>query len=173
MRCPPLSDGDYNGKYSDSGGCECLKILDPHGHELIPLDSGKKKFNASTEALWYHVTDALQYHRKKKKRTDATSIDVLNRLTREAVRTETKEALKFSVTPSSSTIRRELWPIARLTALRTRHAKTEPKDETRPIVLVEWQGCFLVIDGNTRINKWRKEGQTGFHSVIIIAPSAP
>ena len=78
-------------------------------------------------------------------------------------------ALKFV----TMKIRREVWNTDQLEKLVEKHHRIEGLDEEhelRPIVAVQYEDVFYLIDGNNRVNKWIDEGNTKPHKVYILEP---
>ena len=113
---------------------------------------------ASTAELWDLVFRTL-----KPKATESPQ-ECLNRLVRERIADK-----KLVVDASTATIRKELWPTADLKRLRRRHDRTNDKDDRRPIVVVEYKGEPLLIDGNHRVNRWLSRSPFPEHEVLRIA----
>ena len=62
----------------------------------------------------------------------------------------------------------EVWEPERLVTLDRYHARTAPKREDLPIIVVRWDGIEYLIDGTTRINKWEHEKRSEPHEVLVI-----
>jgi hypothetical protein len=71
--------------------------------------------------------------------------------------------------PASVSIvsRREAWLTDKFATLTRGHASQVGKDFPCPIVLVEFLGEVLVLDGNHRINRWVATGDKASHAVNI------
>jgi hypothetical protein len=65
----------------------------------------------------------------------------------------------------------ERWPLARLVRFPRWHERDKPKRLDVPLaILREWDEEEHLIDGQTRINHWRKIGDVGAHRVLLIQP---
>src|SRR5687767_13306843 len=98
---------------------------------------------ADAAELWDVVFRTL-----KPKATE-TPQECLNRLVRERISDK-----KLVVDASTAAIREERWPTSELKRLKLKHDRTNDKDDRRPIVVVDYKGEPLLIDGNHRVNRW-------------------
>ena len=113
---------------------------------------------ASIVELWDLVFRTL------KPKTAESPQACLNRLVRERISNK-----KLVVDSSTSDIRRELLPTAELKRLVRKHDRTNDIDDRRPIVVVEYEGQPLLIDGNHRVNCWLASSPIPEHDVLWIS----
>lgn len=117
--------------------------------------------HSDEDNLWAELLSLLP-----QKSSDPTKIHTLNRLAREQAKR--KKHLKW-LDPSSCTLHRAVWPISRLLTLNRRHTDDTPQNETVPVIVLNHDGNYFLIDGNNRLNKWAGEGRGGEHQVIIVS----
>ena len=63
--------------------------------------------------------------------------------------------------------------LERLLELEVYHARTTGYPSIEPVVVIVWQDRSVVIEGNTRVNKWRCSGSTGPFPAIVVTPRTP
>jgi hypothetical protein len=128
--------------------------------------------SADEQALWDEATAQLRYHA----RPGHDWVDTLNRLWRKNRFVMSMDGvLKLDAPPPTLTremlsVSRERWPLERLAPLvhPDAHDRARPKDDTRPILVLAWQGRHFLIDGINRINRRSRGRQPGPHDVIVI-----
>ena len=117
---------------------------------------------------WGDLERALRYVRNK------TPYDVLNKHVRSKTRMGILPELP-RLDQTNCSISSELWPADRIVAtfpsLPGSHERCNPVDESSPIICVRHAGVFALVDGRTRINKWRNGKETGLRQVIIVEPA--
>ena len=117
--------------------------------------------------LWIQVCEQLKFHNKGNDRC----IDTLNRLWRKnpRVRAESGEVLLEVplLTEEMLAVKLEQWSLTQLVALEPPHDRDELKSYA-PIIVLNWFDRFFLIDGNTRVNSWRKIENQGPHAVLRI-----
>jgi hypothetical protein len=115
--------------------------------------------------LWEEVWKAFECHIVKQF-GDRTSQDVLNR--------QVKKFLGEGagpVTPDNSDIREMMVAATALYAAERKQSKRKsPKSEEGPIVLLEMDSKWYVMDGNTRIGVWANAARTEQRRAIVITP---
>jgi hypothetical protein len=105
----------------------------------------------------------LVFRTLKPKATESPQ-ECLNRLVRERISDK-----KLVVDASTATIRRDLLSTLELQRLKRKHDRTNDKDDRRPIVVVEYKGEPLLVDGNHRVNRWLSSSRISEHDVLWIA----
>jgi len=113
--------------------------------------------------LWDQVYAAFEAHRLP---TDPSAQAALNRIAAKCLRSE--EVKSFD--PSNCGLRQELLSAEDLRTLERYHQKTNPQRTHDPIVVLEFEGRRLVVDGNKRVNKWVADATSQLRSAIIITP---
>jgi len=113
--------------------------------------------------LWDQVHAAFEAHRLP---TDPNAQAALNRIAAKCLGSVEVE----SFDPSNCGVRQELLSAGDLRTLERYHRKTNPGRTHEPIVVLEFGGRRLVVDGNKRVNKWIADGALELRSVIIITP---
>ncbi len=113
---------------------------------------------ASTVELWDLVFRIL------KPKAAESPQECLNLLVRERISDK-----RLVIDASTATIRRVLLPTLELKRLKRKHDRTNDKDDRRPIVVVEYEGESLLIDGNHRVNRWLSSSPIPEHDVLWIA----
>ena len=117
--------------------------------------------------LWIQVCEQLKCHNKGSDRC----IDTLNRLWRKNPRVRAQDgALLLDVpllTENMLVVRLEQWSLPQLEALEPPHDRDELRSFA-PIIVLNWFDRFFLIDGNTRVNFWKKIGNQGPHAVLRI-----
>jgi hypothetical protein len=118
--------------------------------------------------LWIQVCEQLKFHNKGAD----VCIDTLNRLWRKNQRTRNAAGeYKFDLpvlTIDMLTVAIEHWTLAELVALEPPHPRDELKSYAPPIVL-SWFNTDFLMDGNTRVNAWKRVNNPGPHAVLRIS----
>jgi hypothetical protein len=118
--------------------------------------------------LWIQVCEQLKFHNKG----DDRCIDTLNRLWRKnsRVRSPTGELLLDVpvLTEAMLAVSLEQWPLADLVALNPPHDRDEFRSYA-PIIVLRWFDRSFLVDGNTRVNYWKKVKNQGPHAVLLIS----
>jgi hypothetical protein len=128
--------------------------------------------SAEENALWDETIAQLGFHA----RPGHDWIDTLNRLWRKNRFVMSMDGvLKLPQAPpmltrEMLTVTREHWPLERLVPLvhKDAHDRARPKRDDRPILLLEWNGRYFLVDGINRINRRKRDGLAGPHDVIVI-----
>lgn len=117
--------------------------------------------------LWIQVCEQLKLHNKGNDRC----IDTLNRAWRKNSKVLSKSGdvlLEVPVlTEDMLSVTLEQWSLAQLVALEPPHQRDQLKSFA-PIIILDWFKQFFLIDGNTRVNHWKKTGNQGPHAVLRI-----
>ena len=111
--------------------------------------------------LWDEALSLLDFHRKA---SDATPVDVVNRLVCERI----AGALAVRLGPNTCAIREDYWPIDRLASTERKHQCDTPRHMIEPVIVVEYEGHALLIDGNNRVNEWLARGGNASRRVIVV-----
>jgi hypothetical protein len=118
--------------------------------------------------LWVKVCEQLKCHNKGADRC----IDTLNRLWRKNSRLVGPDGEVLLTVPLLTeemvAVSLEQWELDRLVALNPPHQRDELKS-FEPIVVLHWFDQDFLLDGNTRVNFWKKRGNRGPHAVLRIA----
>jgi len=64
----------------------------------------------------------------------------------------------------------EQWPLERLQRFQRWHKDEEPERTDPPLAVFRGWGTERLIDGQTRVNLWRKTGNIGPHRVLVVEP---
>jgi len=129
------------------------------------------------EAAWAEATGQLEFHNKP----GHGWLETLNRLWRKnRFVTSLDGLLKLAEPPPVLTremlsVTRERWPLDRLASLvhPDAHGRARPKQDDRPILLLEWMGRHYLIDGTNRVNRRLREKVAGPHDVLVIHGRMP
>jgi hypothetical protein len=115
--------------------------------------------------LWKSIHGQFRHHRQS---ADRTPQDAMNRVAQKCLCL----AERRSFDPSNCTVRSLLLTKRELHDLRTFHCRTNGYPSREPIVVLEWNGHRVVIEGNTRVNRWRAEAPDGPFPAIFVTPNA-
>jgi hypothetical protein len=66
-------------------------------------------------------------------------------------------------------IRSELWDLAQLACAERKHTTLGLRHVGGPLVVVEFRGRVLLVDGTHRVNEWLSVGSPGEHEVLIVS----
>ena len=119
------------------------------------------------EALYRRVCELLEHHSKPRDNGE----DTLNRLFRKHLN---EHLHRFADNPPRLTVRNvsvalDTWSKERLSDIApSRIRSREPDDPNAELVLVRYLDQQMLIDGGSRISKWRREGLTGTHDVYVL-----
>ena len=117
--------------------------------------------------LWIQVCEQLKWHNKGADEC----IGTLNRLWRKhpAVTSQAGEPLLQVpvLTEKMLDVKLEHWSLDHLVALNPPHERDQPQFFP-PIVVLHWFQRDFLVDGNTRVNLWRKRNNVGPHAVLRI-----
>jgi hypothetical protein len=85
------------------------------------------------------------------------------------------KCLHLSFNPSNCSVRETVLSLDELRPLKRYHTRDQldPQYEHGAIVVLVYHGERVVIDGNTRVNKWVNEHSTTPRSALIIEPNPP
>lgn len=112
-----------------------------------------------------HSLYCLRWHRKAKY-GDAQPFDVFTRLLAKNIRPPGwTDYTHLNIQYHQVRSRKEEKSTADLAKI-TRHAGVDGEDFDCPIIIAEYQGIRL-LDGNHRINRWVRDGDTTMHDVHI------
>ena len=125
-----------------------------------------------TEAeLWQQIYAAFEAHRRMPGDCDAQT--ALNRIAAKCIAKHEDAPVIRSFDPTSCTAREESMSTEELRRLETFHERALPLRDVEPIVVLIYAGRRIVIDGNTRVNKWCAEGGSRPRRAIVIEPKVP
>lgn len=112
-------------------------------------------------ATWSLVCTILRNHVKP----DHDCEETVNRLWTKGV-----SERRPRIAEARSTVYLEKWSLGRLWALikETQITDLAPRSENDPPIVVRWKGVDHRIDGRRRINKLKRRGDEGPHSVLIV-----
>lgn len=103
---------------------------------------------------------------------DRVPLDVFNRLLAKNIRPNGwTPNMHLNIQPEQISSRQEQWTTDALANLRRGHGSTEGDDFDCPIIVAEYEGEQRLLDGNHRINRWIKVGDTILHDINIHAIS--
>lgn len=109
--------------------------------------------------LWARALAAIPVKKK-----DGTPQAALNRLANEYFRRKPAE----SFDPSRCTIKEVALSPEELASLETHHTDGAPRYTGGAIVVVEFDGRRVVVDGNNRVNYWRAQRDNQPHMALIV-----
>jgi hypothetical protein len=99
---------------------------------------------------------------------DQVPLDVFNRLLAKGVRPSGwTQYTHLDIQPEQISSRRERWTVEALAKLPRGHTSKAGHDFACPIIVAEYPGKQLLLDGNHRINRWIDLGDSGEHEVNI------
>lgn len=145
-----------------SGGCY------PQRYPRIELYAGKQM-----STLLDELNEVLKWHAGTKESLD----QFFNRALHERV--SNKRLPKGKHQPGWETAQLseaevivcdELWTLEELLQFSQWHERAQPARTNVPVVVFRGWGQRCLIDGQTRINRWRKLGDTGPHRVLVVEP---
>ena len=113
------------------------------------------------QTLW-----GLVYKTLKPKATDASPNACLNRLTNERL----SGVPCVYLNEKTAVVRRAHWSTEGLSALDRKHKRMHDFEDDRPIVVVEYRGRKILIDGNHRVTRWLTTHAVKRHEVLLITP---
>jgi hypothetical protein len=116
-----------------------------------------------TDALWDRVRDAFKAHQ----------IPGIDRTPQMALGRLAAKCILLSFNGSNCTVREEYLSLDELQQLIRYHDNAHAKRDGGPIVVLVYEGQRFVIDGNKRVNKWLKGGDTELRSALILEPKVP
>lgn len=130
------------------------------------------------EKAWEAVKCQLDFHRRK---PHHTWLDTLNRLWRKNRFVMTMDGmLRLPEEPPVLTedmlsVSTDRWPLEKLAPLvhPDAHDRSRPKRDDLPVLVLEWDGRHFLIDGINRINRRRRDRESGPHEVIVIHGGRP
>jgi hypothetical protein len=113
------------------------------------------------EELWQLLCRILRNHMKPGHSCE----DTLNRLW-----TKNVTELRPRIRETGATLSVETWDFEKLWALIPDADVTDqkPKSKVDPLIVVRWQNRDYRIDGRRRINEWKRRGENGPHTVLVI-----
>jgi hypothetical protein len=115
--------------------------------------------------LWRNIYGQFSHHQGP---TDPTPRDAMNRIAQKCLYL----ASRSSLGPENCTVRLVQVTKRELHDLRTFHCRPNGYPSLEPIVALEWNGHRVVIEGNTRTNRWRTTDGEGPFPVILVTPAA-
>ena len=123
------------------------------------------RMSSDTAALWRGIFAQFKWHQQP---TDATPQDAMNRIAQKCLYLPERH----SFDPSNCSVRSESLSKGDLDQLRTFHCRAIGYPSADPVVVIEWHGHRVVIEGNTRVNRWRTEETRGPFPAIFVVPNA-
>lgn len=118
--------------------------------------------DALDQVIWELLYCLLRHHQKIGR--DASASDVLDRLFHEYV----PQAQHVRLTEENCHARMEAWFTDKLARVKRKHDGKEPRHENCPVVVLSYEGCDYLIDGNNRVNKWVEDNSQVSHNVVIV-----
>lgn len=64
----------------------------------------------------------------------------------------------------------EHWTLDQLSSTRQWHLRDKPKYQQWPLVIFRGWNRLELVDGQTRVNRWRADGNEGPHRVLFVQP---
>lgn len=123
----------------------------------------------SQQDLWSEVLAAFERHIWKE-RGDTDALSALNRIAAKVL----APLLLKPLEPANTVIRRVTLSPKGVQALRTyRENAPEPAMDREPIVLLEIAGRYVILDGNRRVGKWRKDQDQRSRAALILTAQDP
>ncbi len=122
---------------------------------------------ANQDAILYQTLSCLHPHAHPQW-GDREPMDVFNRLLAKNIkRNDRADNTHCNIQPSQIRSHREKWAIGELDKLTLWHSGTGGRDFDCPIIVAEYLGSRLLLDGNHRINRWRENRDARLHDVNI------
>jgi hypothetical protein len=118
--------------------------------------------------LWQEAFNAFKAHHRGNDDEQAT----LNRIAAKCLAKRADAAVTNSFDPSNCEIREEHLALDQLNELERYHDRRVPSRDVEPVIVLEYEGRRVLIDGNTRVNKWLSEGGTRLRRAIVIKPAS-
>jgi hypothetical protein len=115
--------------------------------------------------LWKSALAQFEFHRQS---TDPTALDAMNRIAQKCLNL----AAKPSFSPATCSIRAASLSRTELSQLKRSHQRTKGYPSTEAVVVIEFSGYLVVVEGNTRVNRWLEEGREGPFLTLIVTPAA-
>src|SRR2546430_8600351 len=129
---------------------------------------GSVTVRAQSRELWAQVYESFKWHVNAF--TDSGPQDTLNRIAAKCMTKKADAVATRSFDPSNCFLREARLSPEQLTQLDRYHERRVPQFEVEPVVVLRYEGRGIVIEGNTRVNKWCAEGGSRLRSVIFIEP---
>ena len=118
--------------------------------------------------LWERVHASFEWHRKAAREPDTQT--TLNRIAAKCIAKRADATATRSFDASNCVVREERLSVDELCELERYHDRAVPARDVEPIVVLAYQGRNIVIEGNTRVNKWCAEGGSKLRSAIFVEP---
>ena len=119
------------------------------------------------DAIFSQSIECLSRHRHPQW-GDLCAMDVFSRLVAKSIRPDRWTTNTHLVIESDQVqSRQEYRTTDALKKLKLGHDRTAGKDCDCPIVIAEYDGVELLIDGTTRINRWIAKGDMQVHKVNV------
>jgi len=115
--------------------------------------------------LWKRALAQFEFHRQ---RTDPTALDAMNRIAQKCLHL----AARPSFGPANCAIRAASVSRTELSQLRRFHPRTKGYPSFEPVVVIESGSDLIVVEGNTRVNRWLEERREGPFPMLIVTPAA-
>ncbi len=115
--------------------------------------------------LWRQALSQFEFHRQS---TDPTALDAMNRIAQKCLHLDQRP----SFGPSNCKIRSVWLSRAELSQLHRFHPRTKGYPSTEAVVVMDVGGKLVVVEGNTRINRWLEEGRAGPFAALVVTPNA-
>jgi hypothetical protein len=112
------------------------------------------------DELWSQAHRAFEGHRLA---VDPNAQAALNRIA--------AKCLRISFDPTNCTIREAVLDAEALRQLHVFHNRASPASDHEPIVVLSFKGKEYVIDGNSRVNLWRRIDGPQLRRAIVIEPT--
>jgi hypothetical protein len=119
------------------------------------------------DALWRVIYQAFAAHRRPGEPDSQTA---LNRIAAKCIAKRQDTPVTESFDPPNCRAREETLSVEELGLLETYHGRANPVWNVEPIIVLGYHDRRIVIDGNTRVNKWRAEGGSRARRAIVIEP---
>jgi hypothetical protein len=119
------------------------------------------------DELWQLALAAFKGHATSPRTPDLQI--ALNRIAAKCIAKQPAPVAQ-SFDPSNCSVHeRQLLP-EQLCELERYHCRSTTENDQEPVVVLLYYGRKIVIDGNTRVNKWCADGDSRLRSVIFITP---
>jgi hypothetical protein len=119
------------------------------------------------DELWQRALGSFRGHARSGQTQDLQF--ALNRIAAKCI-AKGPAPVTQSFNPSNCSVYEEQLSPVQLCELERFHDRATTANEQEPVVVLLYQGRKIVIDGNTRVNKWCIEGGSQSRSVIFIKP---
>lgn len=118
----------------------------------------------SEQQIWQRIHQAFEAHRQRP--SDINAQMAFERVAQKCLHLSDRRQFDSR----NCTVRVEELSLADLDGLVVFHDRKNPAWKHGPLVVIQWGGDNVVIDGNNRVNLWREGGAPGPFEAIVVSP---